>query len=134
MRTLLDLQLGRDLARDSGLSDPDYDILSTLSERKDARWRATDLATRLMWSSSRLAHQVGRMERRGLVVREKCEDDGRGATITLSDAGWDTLRAAAPLHVRSVRAHFVDLLTDEEVEVLARVAEKVIDHLQALAS
>ncbi|MGB9112897.1 MAG: hypothetical protein WCF24_09255, partial [Acidimicrobiales bacterium] len=56
MRQLLDLQLARDLERDSGLSEPDYDVLTTLTERDDARWRMGDLATRLLWSTSRLAH------------------------------------------------------------------------------
>ena len=68
MRTLLDLQIARDLKKDSGLSEPDYDVLSTLSESPDGSWRAREFAARLLWSSSRLAHQVGRMEQRGLVV------------------------------------------------------------------
>src|SRR5438874_11820901 len=79
MRTLLDLQLARDLAEDAGLSEADYDVLSTLSEVSTHRWRASDLARRLLWSTSRLAHHVGRMERRGLVHRENSEEDGRGA-------------------------------------------------------
>jgi DNA-binding MarR family transcriptional regulator len=129
MRTLLDLQIARDLATDSGLSEPDYDVLSTLTEKPEPRWRASELAARLLWSTSRLAHHVGRMERRGLVTRESCDDDGRGAAIVLTDAGSEVLRVAAPRHVASVRRHFTDLLTDHETEVLARISAKVIDHL-----
>ena len=129
MRTLLDLQLARDLGQDSELSEPDYDVLSTLSEGPQPRWRASDLATHLRWSSSRLAHHVGRMERRGLVAREPCADDRRGAMITLTDTGWATLRAAAPPHVESVRRHFIDLLTPAEVAALATISQKVIAHL-----
>src|SRR6202035_3815411 len=65
MRTLLDLRISRDLAEDSDLSDSDYDVLSTLTETTDRQWRARDLAARLLWSTSRLAHHVGRMEKRG---------------------------------------------------------------------
>ncbi len=129
MRTLLDLQLARDLARDSGLSEPDYDVLSTLSEREDARWRAGDLAERLLWSTSRLTHHVKRMEARGLVQRQPCGDDGRGALLTLTEAGWSTLRAAAPLHVRSVREQFIDRLTPDEIDCLAAITDKVVHHL-----
>src|ERR671916_190482 len=68
MRTVLDLAIARDLRQDSGLSDADYDVLSTLSEAEGDSWRAGDLAARLLWSTSRLAHQVGRMERRDLVA------------------------------------------------------------------
>lgn len=129
MRTLLDLQLARDLNRDSGLSEPDYDVLSTLTESADARWRAGDLAERLSWSTSRLTHHVNRMQARGLVAREPCQDDGRGAVVFLTDAGWAALREAAPPHVRSVREHFIDLLTDEQIDALAAISTTVIAHL-----
>lgn len=131
MRTLLDLQISRDLGQDSGLSDADYDVLSTLSERPDAVWRARELANHLMWSTSRLAHHVGRMEQRGLVARQPSEEDARGATVALTERGWTVLRAAAPPHVASVRRNLVDLLTEEEIVTLGTIAEKVIRHLNA---
>jgi DNA-binding MarR family transcriptional regulator len=129
MRALLDLQIARDLHRDSGLSEADYDVLSTLSEKPEGRWRARDLASRLLWSTSRLAHQVGRMENRGLVARQPCADDARGALIFLTAEGRTTLRQAAPLHVSSVRRHMVGLLTAEEIAMLDTIAGKIIAHL-----
>jgi DNA-binding MarR family transcriptional regulator len=129
MRTLLDLQLARDLNRDSGLSEPDYDVLSTLSEIPGSRWRAGDLAARLSWSTSRLTHHATRMQARGLVARETSPEDGRGAIIGLTDAGRTVLRDAAPPHVRSVRAHFIDLLTVDEIDALAAISEKVVARL-----
>ena len=134
MRILLDLQLSRDLARDAGLSESDYDVLSTLSEAPGARWRASELAARLLWSSSRLAHHVGRMERRGLVERASCDDDGRGAVIALTTQGRKVLERAAPGHVESVRRNFIDLLTPAEVEVLAAISGKVAGHLETRSS
>jgi DNA-binding MarR family transcriptional regulator len=129
MRTLLDLQLARDLNRDSGLSEPDYDVLSTLSEAPGARWRAGDLAARLSWSTSRLTHHTARMQARGLVSREASPEDGRGAVICLTDAGWGVLRDAAPPHVRSVRRHFIDLLSPDEIDTLTAVSEKIVNRL-----
>jgi DNA-binding MarR family transcriptional regulator len=129
MRTLLDLQLARDLNQDSGLSEADYDVLSTLSEKPEGCWRARDLAAQLLWSTSRLAHHVGRMEQRGLVARQPCADDARGALISLTERGWAILRDAAPRHVGSVRRHMIGLLTDEEVSALDAIAGKVITHL-----
>jgi DNA-binding MarR family transcriptional regulator len=131
MRTLLDLAISRDLRQDSGLSDADYDVLSTLSESPDDSWRARDLATRLLWSTSRLAHQVGRMEQRNLVARSGTEGDGRGAVVTLTRHGRAVLDAAAPPHVDSVRRNLIDLLSPAEVRALDRIANKVVDHLQA---
>jgi len=129
MRTLLDLQIARDLSKDSGLSETDYDVLSTLSEKPEGYWRARDLAAQLLWSTSRLAHHVGRMQQRGLVTRQPCTDDARGALISLTEHGRDVLYEAAPPHVASVRRHLIDLLTADEVAALDTIASKVITHL-----
>jgi DNA-binding MarR family transcriptional regulator len=130
MRTLLDLEIARDLKRDSGLSEPDYDVLSTLSESPDGSWRAREFAGRLLWSTSRLAHQIRRMEQRGLVQRRGTDEDARGAVVSLTDQGWAALRAAAPPHVESVRRNLIDLLTPAEVQALGEIATKVIDNLR----
>lgn len=130
MRTLLDLELARDLRRDSGLSDADYDVLTMLSDRPGRALRARDLGSRLRWSTSRLAHQIGRMEQRGLVTRSASDDDARAAVVTLTEDGWQALVAAAPLHVESVRRNLIDLLTPAELRALDRIARKVLDHLQ----
>jgi DNA-binding MarR family transcriptional regulator len=129
MRTLLDLQIARDLHQDSRLSETDYDVLSTLSEKPEGSWRARDLAAQLLWSTSRLAHHVGRMEQRGLVARQPCPDDARGALISLTEQGRATLRKAAPPHVASVRRHVIDLLTAEEIAALDTIAGKIITRL-----
>jgi DNA-binding MarR family transcriptional regulator len=129
MRTLLDLQIARDLKRDAGLSEPDYDVLSTLSEAPDGCWRARDFAARLLWSTSRLAHQIGRMEQRGLVQRRGTDEDARGAVVGLTQHGWATLRAAAPRHVASVRRNLIDLLSPAEIKALDQIAGKVVNHL-----
>jgi DNA-binding MarR family transcriptional regulator len=107
-------------------------VLSTLTEAPS--WRATALADRLLWSTSRLAHHVGRMERRGLVAKGTCGDDGRGATVSLTPVGRQVLENAAPLHVKSVRRHFIDLLTPEEIDQLAAITAKMVDHLAAEGS
>ncbi|GAA1675469.1 MarR family transcriptional regulator [Fodinicola feengrottensis] len=130
MRALLDLQITRDLIQD-GLSDGDYDVLTGLSETPGQRLRLTELATLMHWSTSRLSHQVSRMQRRGLVDREEVAADGRGAEVVLTAAGLATIEAAAPAHVSSVREHFIDLLTAEQLKVLAELTETVVDHLSA---
>jgi DNA-binding MarR family transcriptional regulator len=132
MKALLDLRISRDLANDSGLSDADYDVLSNLSEALEHRLRVNELADQLLWSKSRLSHQLTRMEERGLVRREQVHDDGRGAMIALSPRGWETIQAAAPLHVESVRRHFIDLLSPEQIRVLGEIGTVVVGHLAGL--
>ena len=132
MRLLLDLQISRDLAQDSALSDADYDVLSNLSETDGHRLRLSELSVHMRWSRSRLSHHLSRMQQRGLVAREEFPPDGRGALVRLTDAGWRTIRAAAPHHVESVRRHFIDRLTDEQIRVLGDIAEAVLPHLDGV--
>ncbi|MBN0039794.1 winged helix-turn-helix transcriptional regulator [Cellulosimicrobium cellulans] len=133
MQTVLPVALARDLARDSGLSDPDYDVLSTLSEQPGHRWQLRDLAARMLWSRSRLSHHLARMEKRGLVTREADPDDGRNAVVVLTDHGFATLQDAAPAHVESVRRHLVDLATPEELTALTALAERVVSEVGDLS-
>ena len=69
------------LNRESGLSVADYAVLVPLSESPDGRLRARDLRREILWDRSRLSHHLGRMEKRGLVVREECAEDGRGEPV-----------------------------------------------------
>jgi DNA-binding MarR family transcriptional regulator len=129
MRTLLHAQIVRDLARESGLSGPDYDVLSNVSEAEGRRSRLGDLAARMAWSKSRLSHHITRMEQRGLVTREDCTSDGRGAFVVLTDAGLRAIQAAAPGHVASVRRHFIDLLSRDQLDALAEITQTVVRRL-----
>ncbi|MDP9860843.1 MULTISPECIES: MarR family winged helix-turn-helix transcriptional regulator [Streptosporangium] len=129
MRLLLDAQIARDLSRESGLSDPDYDVLSALTSSEDRRWRLQALADRMLWSKSRLSRHISRMEERGLVTREDCATDARGAVIVLTESGQRAIEAAAPGHVESVRRHLIDLLTPEQIDTLGDIADTVLAHL-----
>ncbi|WP_446218260.1 MarR family winged helix-turn-helix transcriptional regulator [Micromonospora sp. IBHARD004] len=133
MRRLLDLELARELTQDAGLSEPDYDVLSDLSETPDQRLRLSELADRMLWSRSRLSHHLTRMQQRGLVTREECASDGRGSVVALTPAGRRAIEAAAPGHVAAVRRHLIDLLTPDEVEALGALTHRVVDHLTAPA-
>ena len=134
MRLWLDAQIARDLAEDSGLSLADYDVLSTLASAEDRRGRSTEIAARMLWSKSRLSRQLERMERRGLVTRQQCLTDARGSDVVLTDEGLKTIMNAAPGHVDSVRAHFIDLLSPEQITALGDIAETVLSHLGDIAA
>jgi DNA-binding MarR family transcriptional regulator len=129
MFLLLNAAVNRDLARDSGLSEPDYDVLSNLSSAPDHRGRLSELAARMLWSQSRLSHHISRMEQRGLVRREDCESDARGSVIVLTKEGLRTLEKAAPHHVESVRRHIIDALSPAQIRALGDITETVVSHL-----
>lgn len=133
MRLLLDAEIARDLMRTSGLSMADYDVLSGLADAPDQRQWLTVLAARMLWSKSRLSRHISRMEARGLVVREEDAADARRSAVVLTDQGRRAIVEAAPDHVESVRRHFIDLLTEDQLRTVADVAETVLNRLPPLA-
>jgi DNA-binding MarR family transcriptional regulator len=126
---LLMRQLDRDL-HPFGLSMHDYEILVELSEAPLNRMRMTELADRTAQSRSRLSHQVNRMQARGLVTREECEGDKRGTFAVLTAHGLDTIGEAAPSHVASVRAHFIDQLKPAQLQALTAACGPLLDRLR----
>jgi DNA-binding MarR family transcriptional regulator len=129
LRSKLMAHLGRDLQRHSGLSEADYMILVELSEAPKKRLRFGALGDRLDWEKSRLSRQISRMSARGLVEREECPTDARGAFAVLTPAGCQAIATAAPRHVREVRRWFVDALTPQQLDAMAAIAAAVVDHL-----
>jgi DNA-binding MarR family transcriptional regulator len=125
--------LHRELQADAGLSLPDFEVLVQLTESPEARIRVTDLARALSWEKSRASHHLTRMERRGLVKREECRDDGRGAFVALTPEGRTAIEKAAPSHVQTVRSLVFDQLTEQEVDVLDSALSKVLARLDPTA-
>jgi DNA-binding MarR family transcriptional regulator len=126
---LLPAALDTQLRRDAGLTHFDYQVLAMLSEAPGKTLRMTTLALRTSATLPRLSHVVERLEARGLVVRTPDADDARATNAHLSDAGWETLVAAAPGHVATARALVIDALTDEQVAQLERIAGALLARL-----
>jgi DNA-binding MarR family transcriptional regulator len=130
MQMRLEREMARQLAADSSLSYPDYVVLVALTDLGGSL-RAFELGEALGWEKSRVSHQVRRMADRGLVERRRCASDGRGAVVEVTAAGRRELKSAAPGHVAAVRRLFVDVVTPEQLSVIAEVAESVLDRLDA---
>ncbi|MER7417587.1 MarR family transcriptional regulator [Micromonospora peucetia] len=124
-------RLEDDLRAGSALTFADYHVLVLLSEAPGQRLRMGELASRLIFSPSRLTYQISTMQRRGLVARESCPDDRRGSEAVLTAAGLLALREAAPRHLLSVREHLMDDLDDTEVACLTRIFERLGRRLRA---
>ncbi|WJZ02337.1 MarR family winged helix-turn-helix transcriptional regulator [Corynebacterium freiburgense] len=113
-----------------GISVPEFAVLVHLSESNEKETRLRDLCASLNWDRSRTSHQITRMERRGLVVKQKCSDDGRGVIVELTAEGRRRLESAAPEHVERVRELFFDKITDEEMQALRPVLERILGEKQ----
>lgn len=134
MEMRLGAEVGRRLAAASGLSVQDYGVLVVLTSQPDGSIRSYELAARLGWEKSRLSHHIGRMQRRGLVTKQRCEVDRRGWFVAITPQGRSEIEAAAPGHLEDVRELFVDLLEPAQLDVLGDITETVLAHLDALST
>lgn len=122
---------------ESGLSGAEFAVLVPLAEAPDGVLRARELGRALRWDRrdrSRLAHQLRRMERRGLIARTDCADDARATMVAITDAGRRAIGGAAPGHVETVRAALFDKLDAADVDALAGICARLLGPGTAPAS
>ena len=133
MTSQLNARANRLLQEEYGISLADYEVLVALSEAPEGRLRVFEVADALAWEQSRVSHQLARMARRGLITREGCATDARGAFAVLTTVGRATIERAAPAHVEQVRQLVFDELSHEQVSALTEITTRVLDRLAATA-
>ncbi|MGP4005650.1 MarR family winged helix-turn-helix transcriptional regulator [Streptomyces sp. 4N124] len=121
-------RLSRLLQTESNVSPADFAVLVELTDVPEGR-RFLDIARALEWEKSRMSHHIARMVKRGLVVRERSPEDGRGTFVVITDEGRAVIEAAVPRHVEAVRKLFLDHVTPSELRLLARICERVVEKL-----
>ncbi len=124
-------RLEAELQAERRLSLADYDALVQLAMAEDRRLRMSELADRVVLSRSGVSRLVDRLVADGLVARRACPTDARGSWAELTPAGLDRLRAAAPVHLRGVDAHFLSPIAAEDRDGLVRALEAVVRGLEA---
>ena len=118
-------ELDADLEAQHQLPLTSYDVLTTLADQPQGRMRMRDLADAVVLSRSGLTRLVDRLQREGLLEREQCASDARGAYAVLTETGRARLREAQPLHRDGVRRRFLSRFSAEELHVLAEFWERL---------
>jgi DNA-binding MarR family transcriptional regulator len=113
-------RVGRDIAAETGLSGPEFGVLSRLAGPGKGEMRQQSLAVLMGWDKSRLSHQLTRMKRRGLIERRSA--DRNSVLVALTKLGREKLEAARPIHAESVRRNLLSRLTAEQTATMVRVS------------
>ena len=117
--------LERDAGARSGLPLGEHHLLVQLARAPLVGLRPTDLARRSLLTKSGLTRAIERLAADGLVQRNVCPTDGRSYYVGLTPKGRRAVARAAPGHIRSIAAHFADLLSPTERETLTSVMERI---------
>jgi len=111
-------RVGRDITQATGLSGPEFGVLSRLAVKGEIRQQV--LASMMAWDKSRLSHQLTRMQERSLIERRRT--DGKTVLVALTKLGREKLDAARPIHAASVRRNLLSRLTQEQIDTIVRVS------------
>ncbi|MCC7019606.1 MAG: MarR family transcriptional regulator [Ardenticatenales bacterium] len=100
------------------------DVLLALRDAPDHRRRMHELADHVVLSRSGLTRLVDRLEAEGLLRRERCPNDRRGAYAALTEAGERALLAAWPVYAASVADLFGSALTEHDAARLTTALDR----------
>ncbi|MDH6182514.1 DNA-binding MarR family transcriptional regulator [Microbacteriaceae bacterium SG_E_30_P1] len=125
----LEEALDRQSRRDGGIPHSHYKLLALLYEAGDKGLPMSALAEQLQYSPSRLTHAVSSLQRSGWAARRRDPRDGRVQRAVITSSGRAIVRAVTPGQVREVREPVLTGWSQEELEVIVRVS----DRLRALA-
>jgi len=120
-------RLDEELRARTDLDARSYDAMLHVYEAGFTGIRMADLAERVVLSKSGLTTLVDRLEERGLVRRLPDPADRRAIRIIITEAGLETFRSAAGVHVEGIARHFGDKITDADAEALLEILERVED-------
>jgi DNA-binding MarR family transcriptional regulator len=109
-----------------GLPLTSYEVLLVLADAEGERMRMCDLASSILLSRSGLTRLVDRLERDGLLERQSCPSDARGAFARLTPAGRGRFDEARRTHLAGVQTLFLDRLEPEEQELLGQLWARLV--------
>jgi DNA-binding MarR family transcriptional regulator len=118
-------ELDAELAREHNLPLSSYEVLLFLADSDEGRMRMSELADSVLLSRSGLTRLVDRLERDGLLTRERCESDARGLFAEITPAGRRLFDEARHTHLDGVRRMFLERFSREELRTLGALWAKL---------
>jgi DNA-binding MarR family transcriptional regulator len=118
-------ELDAELSREHDMPLSSYEVLLFLNDSDDGRMRMSELADSALLSRSGLTRLVDRLERQGLLKRERCESDARGWFAEITPEGRRAFGEARKTHLDGVRRVFLDHFSRDELRTLGGLWQKL---------
>jgi DNA-binding MarR family transcriptional regulator len=120
-------RLDEELRAEHDLSLAEYDTLLAIAWAPERRIRMRTLADSILLSKSGVTRLIDRLVADGLVERDTCLEDARGAEAVLTQAGLDRLRAASSTHLRGIQSHFLGVVDADDLPTVERAMSAVAE-------
>jgi DNA-binding MarR family transcriptional regulator len=120
-------ELDAELRAEHDFSLGDFDVVAQLSLADSGRLRMCELAEAVVLSPSGLSRRVDRLERAGLVVRERAENDARNIEARLSPAGKRLFGRLSRTHLAGIEERFAQQFSEKELATLRDLLGRLSD-------
>ena len=118
-------ELDSELAREHDMPLSSYEVLLYLNDSDEGRMRMSELADSVLLSRSGLTRLVDRLERQGLLKRERCESDARGLFAEITPEGRKAFAVARKTHLDGVRRVFLSRFSRDELRTFGGLWQKL---------
>jgi DNA-binding MarR family transcriptional regulator len=118
-------ELDAELAREHNLPLSSYEVLLFLADAPEGRMRMAELADSVLLSRSGLTRLVDRLQREGLLKRERCDSDARGYFAEITPKGRRLFDEARRTHLDGVRARFLSRFSRDELRAMGALWQKL---------
>jgi DNA-binding MarR family transcriptional regulator len=115
-------RVAADITAETGLSDPDFAVLTRVVEAGGGRMRQNQLAESMGIHRSRLSHHLSRMRERGLIATEPA---GNGVDVIATEQGHILVKRARPVHAAAVRRHLIGPLDGLDLDNFRLALERL---------
>jgi DNA-binding MarR family transcriptional regulator len=122
--------LSRQITSHSGITGAEYVVLVALSELITPSVNLNRLALSLGWETSRMSHQLSRMEENGLVKKARNVEDSRCFDVSITAKGRKIAESAIPLQSKEINHCFSDVLSKEQMISLIEISAAISKHMK----
>jgi DNA-binding MarR family transcriptional regulator len=107
------------------ISMNEYDVMFNLSRQPERSIRLRELNKHVLLTQPSVSRLVDRLASRGYVHKHADPDDGRGAIVELTDAGFALFRRVAIDHMVSITSRVGDSLSTDELKQLTALCDRL---------
>jgi DNA-binding MarR family transcriptional regulator len=103
-----------------------YDVLLELNRVPDGRLRQYEIGDKVLLNKYNCSRLLDRLEEEGMVQRQSCKEDRRGAHVAITRDGKTLLKKMWPVYESAISEYFGRHLSTPEVGQLAELMQRLL--------
>ncbi len=124
-------QIEKALEAQAPLSLYEYDVLLTLDRSPERKLRYSDLASKTLFTKSGITRIMKRLETKGYIDRQQCQNDGRVVFAQLNKEGGKALKDTWAIYSKEILKIFEPALTQSEGLQIEVLLGKIIEQVKS---